>query len=231
MTSDELFDAFRNDVVDIALPYLWTDSEVWRYMNDAYVMFARLMGGIADKTSAITLIDIALGEKTAEVSPLILKFRQAELVSSGKKIEIVNETDMLLTTRADYGSVRTLYRNNQPGPVSYMVVGEDRNRLRGIVEWVQIPTENDQAQTSVLRLPLEKITDAGGQEFDDIGEEHHEHLLLWMKARAYGKQDAETFDRGKSEGYKAAFEQYCDRARLEYEKYKTKVRVVSYGGL
>ena len=52
-----------------------------------------------------------------------------------------------------------------------------------------------------------------------------------MKHRAYGKQDAETFDRGKSEAFKAAFEAYCESARMEYDKYKAKVRVVSYGGI
>lgn len=230
MNSGELYEAFRNDVVDTEVPQLWSDSEVWRYMDDAYRMFARLTGGFPDTSSPLTVVDIITGEKSADVSPLILKFRRAELVSSGKKLEIVNETDMLLTTRADYGSLRTLYQNRQPGPVSYVVVGAERNRLRGVVAWVQIPELDDQAQFSVLRLPLVRIV-GENQEFDDLGEEHHEHLLLWMKHRAYGKQDAETFDRGKSQGYKSAFEEYCEGTRLEYEKYKTKVRVVSYGGI
>lgn len=230
MNSGELYSAFRSDVVDTEIPYLWTDSEVYRYMNDAYRTYVRLTGGVPDKSSAITLLDIVIGERVAEVSPLILKFRVMELVSSGKTITILNETDPVLTTRADYGSLRTLYRNREPGPVSYAVVGADRNRLRGLVEWIQIPQEADQVQCSLLRLPLEKIT-GSTQEFDDMGDEHHESLLMWMKHRAYGKQDAETFDRGKSEQFKTAFEAYCTTSRNEYDRYKTKVRVLAYGGL
>ena len=68
-------------------------------------------------------------------------------------------------------------------------------------------------------------------EFDEIGEEHLLSLLLWMKHRAYGKQDAETFDRSKRDEYKSSFEAYCNSAKAEWERYKSKVRVVEYGGL
>ena len=93
MLSEELFDAFRSDVSDVSAPYLWSDSEVWRYMDDAYKMFARLTGGVPDSTSDLTQIDVVAGEADAEVSPLILKFREARLLSTGLKLTIVNHTE------------------------------------------------------------------------------------------------------------------------------------------
>jgi len=224
--SDELFDAFREDVADIASPYLWKSSEIWRYMDDAYKMFVRLTGGIADVSSSLTQIDIVTGKPDAEVSPLILKFKEAHLESSGRKIDIVNYTDLPIMGSADYGYFRQMYLNKTPGEVRAVVIGQQRK----LVTWVQAPIVDDVAQLSVYRLPLERIV-GEGQGFDDIGEEHHEHLLLWMKARAYGKQDAEAFDKGRSDFYKAEFTAYCTMATAEWERAKSKVRSVAYGGL
>ena len=226
MTSDELFDAFREDVADMSAPYLWSDSEVWRYMDDAYKMFVRMTGGVADSTSAITQIGVIAGEADAAVSPLILKFRDATLVSTGRALKIVNFTDIPLKTTPDYGSLRNIYLNKMPGEVRYMLIGQQRK----LVTWLQVPMADDTVALSVYRLPLDRIT-GPDQEFSDIGEEHHEHLLLWMKSRAYGKQDAETFDKGRRDEYKVAFSDYCSMASAEWERAKTKVRSVAYGGI
>lgn len=68
--------------------------------------------------------------------------------------------------------------------------------------------------------------------FDQVEETRdHVNLLMWMKYRAYGKQDAETFDRGRRDEYKAEFQAYCRDVSAEWERYKSKVHVVAYGGL
>lgn len=70
-----------------------------------------------------------------------------------------------------------------------------------------------------------------GFEFDEVAPEHHEALLMWMKHRAYGKQDAETFDRGRSLDYKQQFANYCAAATAEWDRYKSNTNPVAYGGL
>lgn len=228
MKSDELYDLFRSDVVDFKEPYLWSDDEVWLYMNDAYRRFVRLIGGVTDHMD----VDIVTGEAEAEVSPSILKFLEVRLQNdpvTQKKLTVINFTDMPLSQQLDYNNIRSLYLNPQPGPVDYVIVG-DRNRRRGIVTWVQTPLVDDTARMFVYRLPLVTI-DRDGLDFDDVGEEHHEAFLLWMKHRAYSKQDAECFDRTKAAENKTLFEEYCARAFAEWERYKTKVRTVAYGGL
>ena len=52
-----------------------------------------------------------------------------------------------------------------------------------------------------------------------------------MKELAFLKQDSETFDRAGSKENKKAFEDYCAAVKAEAERYKHKVREVSYGGL
>ena len=69
MTSDELYEAFREDIVDVAKPYFWSDAEVWRYMNDAYSMLVRLTQGIPDADSEATEVQIVANDAHGELTP------------------------------------------------------------------------------------------------------------------------------------------------------------------
>lgn len=232
MNSGDLYDLFRSDVVDTARPYLWTDTEVFAYMNDAYRQFVRLTGGIPDATSDVTAVTVTAGDAYSEVSSKILRFRQAYLESTGHEITIVNQEDVGNLSRVDYGTSRVSIHDLTPGPIRYMVIGLQRNQNAGLVRWVQVPMIDDVVRLSVYRLPMDTIEEGNETfEFLEIGEEHIEWLMLWMKARAYGKQDAETFDRGKRDLYSKEFSAYCRNAKAEWERYKHKPRAVVYGGL
>jgi len=229
MTSDDLYALFRSDICDVELPYLWSDTEVWMYMNDAYRMFVRLTGGVPDATSSITQLDLVPGEATSVVSPLILRFRNAYLLSDGTELKIINEAEIPLKGDRDYGQVVTQRRSMLQGHVEYMITGMNRGATGGTVRWLRIPDKADTVQLSVQRLPLETVEP--GFEFPDIGEEHHEHLMLWMKSRAYGKQDAETFDRGRRDEYDQAFRAYCAAAKAEWNRYRSHNMTTAYGGI
>lgn len=213
MNSTDLYDTFRSDVADEVGPYLWSDTEVFRYMNDAYRMFVRKIGGVADFTSAATQVDIVAGESTGVLDPSILRVMSAYRVSDGTPLRIYNGTDFAPPTRL-------------PGPVRAMVIGEQRHVCR----WTSAPVADDIVQLSVYRLPRNFIT-GDAQEFTDVDEDHHPHLLDWMKHLAYRKQDAETFDRAKSEESGAVFLDYCEFVKAEHERYKYKPRTIVYGGI
>lgn len=229
MTSNDLYSLFRSDIVDAVAPYLWSDTEVWNYMNDAYRMFVRLTGGIPDTTSVHTSVPIVTGVATSSVSPLILRFRNAYLESDGTDLKIVSETELPKLTSTDYGRLGAQERDRLSGKVTHMVTGIDRNAVRGLVRWVRIPLVDDTAKLSIMRLPLDTVE--AGFEFDEIGTEHVEFLMLWMKYRAYGKQDAECFDRGRRDDNERAFRKYCAEAKAEWNRYKSHSMSVAYGGL
>ena len=226
MNSSELYDTFRSDVTDVAKPYLWSDDEVWRYMDAAYKMFVRLTGGISDFISDATQIEVAVGEKVADLHPSILRVTSAQLLSTGRSLYIANLLDMQNVSESDYGSVRRLIADDRDGPVHSMIIGRQKDK----VEWVNRPVEADVVQLSVFRLPLETIVGAG-QEFTDVHDTHHTYLLDWMKHLAHKKQDAETFDKGRAEQFKKDFENYCFFAKAELERMRHKTRVVEYGGI
>ena len=94
MTSDELYEAFREDIVDVAKPYLWSDAEVWRYMNDAYSMLVRLTQGIPDADSEATELQIVANDANGELHPSILRIMSATRRSDGAEIKVINATDL-----------------------------------------------------------------------------------------------------------------------------------------
>lgn len=226
MNSSELLGAFRDEVVDTAKPYLWKDPEVFRYMDDAYRMFVRLVGGIADFTSDVASAAIVAGDPLGVLDASVLRIMRAQRRSDNGEIKIINFTDLDRLSRGDYGQVKQLQLNDEPGPVRYGVIGMQR----GIVRWLQVPMVDDVADLQVYRLPLVRIDDFE-QTLDEVDEDHHLSLLHWMKYRAYSKQDADSFDGKRALVEKQAFEDYCRFVRAEVERYKYKNREVAYGGI
>jgi hypothetical protein len=55
--------------------------------------------------------------------------------------------------------------------------------------------------------------------------------MNWMKHLAHEKQDAETYDRGRSMEFRDKFLAYCDQAKAERERREHKYRTVAYGGI
>jgi hypothetical protein len=226
MNSSELYDAFREDVRDTRTPYLWTDTEVFQYMNDAYLMFFRHIGGIGDATSRVTQIEAITDEMYATINENIIQVRSAYRVSDEREIRVMNYQDLSSMLEEDYGISRPARLTSDTGDLTGMIIGMEPNKVR----WVSVPSVDDTVQLYVYRLPLDRIT-GPDQALTDLDERHHIHLLEGMKARAYAKKDAETLDQAKAEDNVKIFRDYCEQARLEWERYKHKPRSVGYGGI
>lgn len=227
MNSTELFDLFRSDVTDVNEPYLWSDDEVWVYMNDAYNMFFRLTQGIADSTTdKVTLVTATASEPYSSLHPSILNVRQAYRESDQKKVHVINAEDLPRLVADDYGVLSQQLLQTTEGEVRFGVMGLEKDKIR----WVLVPAADTDIRLHVYRLPLVPIT-TDDQEFVGLQDIHHFHLLKWMKALAYQKQDAETFDRQRSAENDQMFRIYCEQAQSEWSRYKHKPRLMAYGGI
>lgn len=158
MDSTALHDLFRSEVRDEATPYLWSDVEIYSYIDDAQKMFCRLQGGIADASSAVTHLNVTAGDVFVPISPLILKLREARRSADGYDLEILNFEDMQSHRPVDDYGYRSGYRiDNTVGIVKAIVVGMETNKIR----LVQIPQEDQSIDLIVYRMPLVPITAAG----------------------------------------------------------------------
>ena len=225
MESHELLCAFRDDAVDDVAPYLWSDPEVYRYINDAYFMFVRLTGGIPDGSSAVTQITATMDTAITAIDQSIMRIRTARNVTDNKPLKVINvqDTDELATE--DYG---ILHRSDPTtiGSVRYMIIGEQEDYVR----WVNIPDQDIAVQLVIERLPLIPIT-RPQQLLAGIRVEHHYHLLKWVRHLAYRKQDADSFNLVKSDQERNDFVAYCEMAKREKDTRKHKVRTTGYGGI
>lgn len=226
MDSTELLDTWRNNVSDTRKPYLWSDEEAFRYMGDAYRMFVRLTGGIADFTSVATEVPVLANDMLSDLHPSILRIMNARKRSDGREVEIINSTDIGRIRSSDYGQIKQLALDNTTGPVRYMMIGTQKN----VARWIQVPEVDDIVDLTIYRLPLNEIT-GEDRSLDEVEDEHHFHLTHWMEHLAYLKKDAETYDLKASTEAESRFREYCAWVRAEIERYKHKTRVVTYGGL
>lgn len=226
MNSTELYDTFRSDVVDTARPYFWTDDDVWRYAADAHRMFLRLTGGVSDFLSEACEIPVVAGEPIVELHPSLLRIMNASLRSTKRDIDVINPTDVAKMRTTDYGQIKQLIMDEKTGPVRYFVLGLQK----GYARLVQVPLEDDFIDLQIYRLPLKAI-DGPDQEITDIEEDHHMHLIDWMKHLAYKKQDADTYNPQASALGAQDFEKYCAMVKAERARYMYKPGTVAYGGL
>ena len=288
MNSTDLVDQFRSEMSDAAAPFLWSDTLVYGYINDAQRMFCRLTNGIADsRTPAVTQFALIPGTDWYDLHKGVLKIRTATRSDSGRDVETLNAEHL------DQYKVRF---DRSPGRLKYLVQGLEEHAVRawplpddaaritataagitltgatslpltsttGVYVGQSVTVAGVAAKTTVtsitgntvglsaattadiadlttiyfdltvnlavFRLPLVAITDDGDQALE-IDEQHHEHLLLWVKHRAYDKQDAETFDRRKSDDFAARFRTYCADVKKEQDRARRVVSAVAYGGI
>lgn len=227
MTPAELVAAFRDEVVDTAEPYGWSDAAVYRYLNDAQNKFCQWGVAIADvSTEGVCLVDIVAGEEFAALSSKILHVKKAFLVSTGRELTRANiEFASEQGDENAYLFDPAFRLDTTTGPVTGLILGLERNKLR----WNRVPAMNDRARLAVLRLPLKTLTQDSARL--EIDEQYHEGLIPWMKKRAFDKVDAETGSFEKSSAYEQAFRAWCEQCRLEQQRRDNVPRVIAYGGL
>jgi hypothetical protein len=228
MTAGELLALFRLETRDQVAPYLWSDTEVYGYMTAAQEMFCRLTDGINDSTSDVTQLGVLADLATVGLDASLRRIRQARLLSANTFLTILNPEDVELGASVydDYGQQRTGGLDlTATGTPKYLVLGMDDDTAR----LVPIPTVDDTIARVVQRLPL-GVLEAAGDDLE-ISERHHRYLLLWMQHLAHQKQDAEAYDRGRSQEFEARFRAYCEQAYREQLRMQHKYRTVTYGGL
>ena len=212
MNATELRNLFRDEMSDTVLPYLISDSQVYKYLDDAQKQFCRWTEGIEDGRSFT--LDILPAVEWYDTDKSILKIRKVVNVATGVSVTLAN------LEKLDEMNVRF---DGRTGPVKVLVVGIQKNALRA---WPK-PSAAVTLAMNVFRLP--KTIEAGDEL--EIDEQHHINLLMWAKHRAYGVEDSDVFNSRKSDDNEARFRNYCSEARKEQERARREVGTAAYGGI
>lgn len=211
MLSHELLNLFREEVFDLEAPHLWSREFVYQSIDEAQHMFCRLTDGIADATSSAAQLELKAGDPWATLSPLVLQIRNVH-----SRIEVVPQERFF----AECGVL-----DDRTGTPRQLVTGMEE----GLVRVVPVPVDDAVVGMSVFRLPRTKID--GPNQRLEIRHEYHRGLLDWMKHLAYGKQDADAYDRSKSDEFELKFRAFCLAVKAEQARRRRVHEPILYGGL
>jgi hypothetical protein len=225
MKLQDLIVLFRKQMSDEDPPYLWDDDELLQYATEGQNALVRAVGGIVDtQTAAICNLTVTKGNPWVTHSPLILHLRSGFLLTSKRDIFFGSEGELKEAfPNWDYGWTypsASINDDTYTGPSAFGILGMQESQIR----MYPVPDTTEVLQAKVYRLPYPGIVDQ--QSVLEIDAAHHIHLIKGMRAQAYSKHDAETYNPKAAADMEAAFTAYCDKARREAQRKRDKPRFV-----
>jgi hypothetical protein len=191
MTLKELIEEARSDVDDEVEPYLWSDADWTRYLNDAEnEACARAHLLVDSATPEICTIALEAGTGLYTLDARVLTVKRVKLASQAKPLT--------QTTRDTLDDKVWDWENRDGDPECFG--SESRNELL----LVPAPDAADTAYLTVARLPLAAMSDLDNHS-PEIAAQYHRGLISWAISRAYLKNDEDTFNLKKSQVYEAKF--------------------------
>lgn len=180
-----LIDSFRGDADDLLKPYLWGDTLVTGYFNEAEeeaCIRARLL---FEKTDAsMCRIGVIAGTSTYAVHESVIDIVYATLTDGAGTIYELGFTDRIEMDRARPG-----WRAETTRPTA-LIHYDNHLELNCIVD------ADYTMALEVNRLPLQLM--ASMTDTPEINRKHHLKLVQWALHRAYSKPDAETLNLDKA---------------------------------
>lgn len=215
MTLAQLIAVFRADTRDDAAPYLWSDTDVTRWLNEAEeeaAIRARLL--FDTDTPAYCQVAVISGTRTYGVDGKVIEIVHAELVDGGGDTHPVD-----IFTDIGLERVNPTWREDDPRCPEALI-----HRDKSVTFDVE-PDANYTLNLEVYRLPVASMT--ATTDSPEIADAHHLHLVKWAIHRAYGVPDTDGYNAGLKQASFDEFEGYFGpRPNADLRKYRNAARVV-----
>lgn len=196
--ADLLLD-IRDELDDEAVPPLWSDEKLVRYLNEALdeaAVRARLLVESVDPE--ICSIALVPGQASYPLHGAIILIRRAALASRPSEC-------LLRTTTAALDDNCSNWRT-QPGRPEFVVVDQQGSGKTLLVS--PVPTVADTLQLTVLRYPTEAERFEPGDTDSEppFDAAHHRKLVHWACFRALNKRDVEQQSTADADRHLQLFE-------------------------
>lgn len=207
MTGLELVAHMRESILDdVAVPYLWPDTELIRLLNYAEVQACRRAQLIIDSTTEydngtagtagqnpLCRLYITANQGVYRLSPKILQVKRVQLASMTYPIPgPVSYSELDERMSGWFGTVGTSGTSGTIGTAGSggcpaMFFNEPNDTLA----FVPAPSSDDVAYLVVSRLPLNPFSLRTSPEIDS---RYHEALMDWAAHLAFMKSDSDTLN-------------------------------------
>lgn len=187
---------FRADIKDAATPYLFSQAQVWAWLNEAEREACLRADLIFDEaTAAVCQVAVTAGTASYTLHAKITRVAYATFLATGASAE--DRVVLELVDRIELTRRRPHWRTETEEPRELIV--EQRKARFGC-----IPQDDGTLALECYRLPLNDMAAADAE--PEIGAAHHLGLVQWAKYRAYLVPDTETYDEAAAERALAEFE-------------------------
>lgn len=218
MTPIDLVGLFRERTEDTAAQPLWSDPEIYEYIDAAQNEACRRAHLLVDSRSDLTIAPVTAGDPAVPIDPRIIHIRRARRGSDSMPLVRKSVRDMDQCFPGWEGQ-------SSPSTPSVFIPDWEVDYLRVH----PVPVIDDEVLMTIVRMPLKPVVDKDSKL--EISARYHRDLLNWMLFLGYSKADPETKDDKKaaaaekkfieSFGEKSsaaderwAFEQYLDQGEL-----------------
>lgn len=198
MTLLELIAGFRILARDQVAPYLWEDTTLVTFFNQAQSQ-ACIRGRLIcdDTTEDVCKIALTAGTQVYTLNAAVFEIVSARLVpASGARSHRLD-----LVTR-EWLDAEVRHWRDDAGPARWLVQDDTSIRVVGDVQ------TDDAIWIDCYRLPIESMTLDDDDSAPEIHAMHHEHLIQWALHRAFSIPDADGFDPNRSALAERAFTAY-----------------------
>jgi len=255
MTPADIEELFRLNVDDTdTTDPLWSDLEVYSYLDEAQKQFARMTDYFSDaSTPAIVDLTVNRIDKTADPVVIddthrfadldyrVIKIRSAKLVSTGERVKPMTYEAMdrePSSINSTYATIAHTDWEDALGDPKHLITDVERGKVRispMAVSNTPNPTAGDLLDVirlQVYRLPLTDLI-VGSTAFEIQESEYQRSLILYMKHLAYSKNDVDVFDQALADRALASAEVEFSRIKrhLKRVRYSAHTATVKYGGL
>ncbi len=217
-TAQDLVSLFRAVVDDTVAPFLWSDTEVLSYIDEAQTAFARGTEIFFDSTTpGLTKVPVAPKTPFVAIDPIIIRIRRAKLSSQAHSLKIQN------TTQID-----SAWNWEEAVGSPYVLILDD---TRSFGRLIPMPVIADTLNLWVYRDPLNTISAVTDNLEITDPEDLRLGLLNYMKGAAYDKNDSDIHNEVLSAASFAKFKEYTLVAKYRYARKRRVPGFVRYGGL
>jgi len=194
MNLGDLMGHLRCNVLrDQAPPYLWSDTELLRYINEAQSIFARRTHCITDDESDFTTFQTVVGEKSYSLDPRIIFVAEAGIVSDDGNGGNLSYCELVDRTR---GQLKNSFVPGRPSAYNLQVASQ-KMRL------YPVPDDVYTVVMMVARKPLYPLVNTKDQ--PEINEDYQLALTDYAAWKALTNNDPEKANMASALDFKASW--------------------------
>ncbi|MBF0337074.1 MAG: hypothetical protein HQL05_04510 [Nitrospirae bacterium] len=203
MTVKDILQRTRQLLTDNIPPYLWSDTELVDYLNDAInelLIQTRLL--IDSSTAEICRIEVSAGVNAYALDRRVIALKRVMLQGTGTLLVRVTQQYM----DASGGNWEQATGN----PRNYLL-----DATSGYLTLYPTPDKSDTMRLTVYRLPINDLSPTAQEAEPELNYRYHPKLIAGIICRAYEKTDTETFNPTGGQKYADIWNRFIEEVKKD----------------